>query len=128
MTADEIIQYIGLPWIAGERDCWAFFRELQARHYGLFVPAVDIDALDLRCVVSAFDGHDEKRNWTEIELPEDGCAVLMQRNRYPSHIGMWVNVDGGKVLHCAQGIGVVCQNLQALKFEGWTRISYWRHR
>ena len=125
MKPEDIIQYLGLPWIEGRRDCWLFFREIQAKHYGRTVPIVDVDVMDIRDVIHKVDA-EKKAHWEQIGKPEDGCAVLMSRNRYPVHIGMWLDIDGGKVLHCAQGMGVVFQNRQALKFDGWTGITYWR--
>ena len=125
MKPEDIIQYLGLPWIEGQRDCWLFFREIQAKHYGRTVPIVDVDVMDIRDVIHKVDV-EKKAHWEQIGKPEDGCAVLMSRNRYPVHIGMWLDIDGGKVLHCAQGMGVVFQNRQALKFDGWTGITYWR--
>ena len=125
MKPEDIIQYLGLPWIEGQRDCWLFFREIQAKHYGRIVPIVDVDVMDIRDVIHKVDA-EKKAHWEQIGKPEDGCAVLMSRNRYPVHIGMWLDIDGGKVLHCAQGMGVVFQNRQALKFDGWTGITYWR--
>ena len=125
MKPEDIIQYLGLPWIEGQRDCWLFFREIQAKHYGRIVPIVDVDVMDIRDVIHKVDA-EKKAHWEQIGKPEDGCAVLMSRNRYPVHIGMWLDIDGGKVLHCAQCMGVVFQNRQALKFDGWTGITYWR--
>lgn len=127
MKPEDIIQYLGLPWIEGRRDCWLFFREIQAKHYGRTVPIVDVDVMDIRDVIHKVDA-EKKAHWEQIGKPEDGCAVLMSRNRYPVHIGMWLDIDGGKVLHCAQGMGVVFQNRQALKFDGWTGLTFWRYR
>ena len=108
MKPEDIIQYLGLPWIEGQRDCWLFFREIQAKHYGRTVPIVDVDVMDIRDVIHKVDA-EKKAHWEQIGKPEDGCAVLMSRN-----------------LHCAQGMGVVFQNRQALKFDGWTGITYWK--
>lgn len=127
MTPKDVIRYIGLPWIAGQRDCWLFFREISEKHYGRTIPAVDVDVMDIRDVIHKVDT-EKKARWEQIDHPEDGCAVLMSRNRFPVHIGMWLELDGGKVLHCAQGMGVVFQNRQALAFDGWTGLTFWRYR
>lgn len=127
MTPQDVIGYIGLPWIAGQRDCWLFFREISEKHYDRTIPTVDVDVMDIRDVIHKVDTEKQAR-WEQIDRPEDGCAVLMSRNRYPVHIGMWLDIDGGKVLHCAQGMGVVFQNRQALAFDGWTGLTFWRYR
>lgn len=124
MTAGEIIPYLGLPWVFGERDCWCFFRELSAKYYGRDVPEVDVDLHNLRDIMAKID-HEKKARWKQIEKPVDGCAVLMARRQMPVHIGMWLENDGGKVLHCAQGMGVVFQDLQALRFDGWGTFTFW---
>ena len=124
MTAQEIIPYLGLPWVFGQRDCWCFFRELSKKYYNRDVPAVDVDLHNLRDIMQKID-REKKAHWIQIKEPIDGCAVLMQRNKMPVHIGMWLENDGGKVLHCAQGIGVVFQRLQDLKFDGWSQFTYW---
>lgn len=118
-------QYIGLPWVAGERDCWSFFRQIQSAHFGRQVPAIDVDALNRLESVRAFVNHDERAAWDQISTPADGDAVLMARARQPSHIGVWV--DGG-VLHAVQGVGVVWQRLPQLKLDGWQSVTYYRHR
>lgn len=125
LTPKDIIGYLGLPWIAGERDCWIFFRQLCKAHYDRDVPEVDVDVYDIKDVIRKVD-HEKRLRWEQIDTPEDGCAVLMTRSRFPVHIGMWVDIDGGKVLHCAQGMGVVFQNRQALAFDGFAQLSFWR--
>ena len=128
MTPDQVAKYIGMPWVSGAWDCWAFFRHCQRQYYGIDVPVVDVDALDLRSVITTIDTHVERARWLEVRNPISGDAVLMKRNRYPSHIGLWVEIDGGKVLHCAQGMGVVCQNVMALAFDGWGSLEFYRRR
>lgn len=118
--------YIGLPWVAEKRDCWAFFRAIQADHYGIVVPVIDVDAMDLHAVARAFRDHDERASWAEVSEPQDGDAVLMAHARYPSHVGVWIDVDGGRVLHCQQGAGVVCSSREALRLSGWGRVSFYR--
>ena len=127
MTPEQIIPYLGLPWIFGERDCWRFFRELSQKYYGRHVPEVDVDLHNLKDIMQKIDT-EKKARWVQIYEPVDGCAVLMQRHRMPVHIGMWIDLDGGKVLHCAQGPGVCFQRLQDLKFDGWSSFTYWQYR
>jgi cell wall-associated NlpC family hydrolase len=118
-------QYVGLPWIAGERDCWSFFRQVQAAHFGRQVPAIDVDALNRLESTRTFADHAERAEWAEVQAPQEGDAVLMARSRHPSHIGVWVN---GGVLHAVQGVGVVWQRLAQIKLDGWQRITHYRHR
>lgn len=116
--------YIGLPWIAGERDCWAFFRQIQAAHFSRDVPAVAIDDYRPRSIVRLIDGHAERAKWRRTKTPTSGDAVLMARNEHPAHVGVWV-ADVQRVLHCAEGPGVLCQDTTSLRLNGWSNLSYW---
>ena len=125
-------QYIGTPWESGAQgpnafDCWSFFRHVQAKHYGLEVPIIAIDANNWRQVIKNFTRHDERFNWKETNQPKDGDAVLMRHSKFPSHVGIWLDVDGGGVLHCVRGEGVVFSSMTSLKFSGWSNIEFFTH-
>lgn len=125
--------YLGQPWQAGAQgpaawDCWAFFRHVQQLHFGVTVPEVDVDAMNLHAVAHAFAGHDERARWAEVTKPQDGDAVLLAHNRYPSHVGVWLAIDGGGVLHCQQGSGVIFTQPARLAHMGWQRVQFFRFR
>ena len=117
-------RYVGLPWIAGERDCWAFFRAVQAEHFGRQVQPIDIESYQPRDIVRLFENHPERLRWALTTEPSHGDAVLMARNEHPAHVGLWL-ADIGRVLHCAEGIGVLCQDPTSLRFNGWANLTYW---
>jgi hypothetical protein len=119
--------YIGEEWINGLNDCWHFFRKVQKDHFGRDVPVVNIDALDSLSCARAISGHDERIYWVQAESPEEGDAVLMGRGKHPTHIGTWLDVDGGSVLHSIKNAGVVRQGLAALRRDGWNNITFYRH-
>lgn len=125
-------QYIGLPWVNGAQgpnsfDCWSFLRFIQEKHYGINVPIIDVDADNWRQVVKNFTHNEERQHWVAAVVPKDGDAVLMRHSKYPSHVGVWLDVDGGGVLHCVRGEGVVFTSMTALKFAGWGKIEFYRH-
>lgn len=119
------MQYLGLPWINGERDCFQFFRQIQASHYGREIPAYYVDAsLVLNCV-RALRENPERQHWAEVSLPKDGDAVLMSQSRVPTHVGVWID-DGGGILHCVQGAGVVFSMPKHLASMGFKITGYYR--
>lgn len=125
-------QYIGKPWANGAQgpdsfDCWALFRHVQKKHFGLDVPVIEVDANSLRTVVDNMVGHDERKHWSRVSVPKQGDAVLMAHHKYPSHVGIWLDVNGGGVLHCIRGEGVVFSTVSSLKTCGWGRVEYFRH-
>jgi hypothetical protein len=45
--------------------------------------------------------------WERISGAEEGCAVVMGMSvRDPCHVGIWSDIDGGRVVHCTNGAGV----------------------
>jgi hypothetical protein len=119
--------YIGQPWQRGTMDCWAFFRRVQADHYGRQVPACGSpDSRDLLAVARALRDDPERQIWRQVDAPRDGDAVLMGKGRHPTHIGVWIEADGGGVLHSQQHSGVIFTRLPALRALGWQLIEFYR--
>lgn len=126
------VQYIGRPWVKKAQgpdnfDCWGLLRYVQKHHFNTEVPIISVDADDLRAVINAFESHPEKKQWHLVKQPAEGDGVLMRQGRRDSHVGVWLDVDGGGVLHCVQGIGVVFSDSYSLKMNGWNNIEYYRH-
>ncbi|CUW39666.1 conserved protein of unknown function [Magnetospirillum sp. XM-1] len=127
-------QYIGLPWSAtGEGPdvfhCWTFFCHVQAKHFGRpTLPAIPY-ADDLLELAREFRDHPERRHWLEVDLSDavPGDGVLMRQARFPIHIGVWLDVDGGGVLHCSRDSGVVYQRPSALLVNGWKIHGVYRY-
>lgn len=122
-------EYLGRPWIAKVHECGHFFVDVQRERFGVVSQVIDADSLSVLSCVRALSGHHpELLNWVEVEVPEEGDAVQMSHSRHPHHIGVWVDVDGGGVLHCVEGPGVVFSTRKSLKAHGWNIVSIKRHR
>jgi len=127
--------YIGTPWEKGAQgpdafDCWAFVRFISERHFDRHLPFIEVDADNLRVVINSFEKNEERGNWrrmTDEEPREDGDGVLMAHAKYPSHVGLWLNVDNGGVLHCVKGTGVVFNDAATLRRNGWGHVEYYRY-
>lgn len=124
-------KYIGLPWVAGAQgpdqfDCWGFVRYVLKHEYGFDVPPVNVNAECLRDVLHAFRTDLAFQAFKEVEKPQDGDVVLMRQSKNPVHAGLWLDVDGGGVLHCVRDSGVVFQNVCSLNTCGWYLDSYYR--
>jgi hypothetical protein len=122
------IQYIGEPWVRGEHDCWGFARRVWREQFGLAVPAVDVDALSTLSVMRTIRDDEQLKSWQKIDAPEEGCGVLMGKSARPCHVGVWADFDGGKILHCVEGSGVIFTNLQALQLMGYRVLGWYRRR
>lgn len=124
-------KYIGLPWVAGAEgpdsfDCWGFVRFVLLHEYGHNVPPVNVNPDNLRDVLHAFRADLAFQVFDEVKIPQDVDVVLMRQAKNPVHAGLWLGVDGGGVLHCVRGSGVVFQNLHSLNASGLFPDSYYR--
>ena len=124
-------KYIGRPWVAGAQgpgsfDCWGFARYILKQEYGHDVPPVNINPDNLRDVLHAFKNDLAFQSFYEVVKPHDGDVVLMRQAKNPVHAGIWLDVDGGGVLHCCRNSGVVFQNVPSLNTTGWFLHSYYQ--
>jgi len=115
--------YIGIPWEpTGEGPdsyhCWAFVRHIQEKHFGRTLPGIP-NPEDILSIARGFRDHPERKRWDLVDTPVEGDCVLMRQARYPIHVGVWLDVDGGGVLHCSQEAGVAFQKPDALALNGW---------
>ena len=118
--------YIGDAWDAKTHDCWVFVRRVWQERFNRTVPAVEFDASSALDCRHALARQPERANWHEVTTPAEGDAVLMGKSARPCHVGVWVDADGGRVLHCLQGHGVVCQDTTALRVMGLRVLGYYR--
>lgn len=124
-------KYIGLPWVAGAQgpdsfDCWGFVRYVLKEEYGYDVPQVNVNPECLRDVLVAFRTDLAFTAFFEVPSPRVGDVVLMRQAKHPVHAGLWIDTDGGGVLHCVRGSGVVFQNIRSLNASGWFLDSFYR--
>ncbi len=122
--------YVGTPWVVGTcgpdtYDCMGFFKHIQKEHFNVPVPMIFApDPRNEAEITMLFLTHEERKNWVKIDKPEHGCGVLIRR---PMHIGTWINVDGGGVLHCVCGIGVIFTADAAWPVSGFGRREFFRY-
>lgn len=122
------VPYIGQPWRAHDHDCWCFFRRVQKEIFARDVPAVDPADYATATKARLLDSHPHRRAWVEIPLHElrEGDGVIMSSASDPGHVGVWIDVDGGRVLHCDTPLGVQASALDALSIA-YSRIRFYRY-
>lgn len=128
MTDPWPLKYIGDPWVSGEHDCWGFSRRVWRDEFGIDVEAVDIDSASALSVMREMRDGSHLQKWIAIDQPEDGCGVLMGKSDRPSHVGIWADIDGGKILHSVQGAGVIFTGLASLELMGYRVLGWYRRR
>lgn len=110
---------------ANEFDCYKFFKLTQKILFGRDLPDITLEEGDsIGTWVKLVLEYRTKLNWFQIDKPVHGCAVEMTHSKLPYHIGTWLSVNEGGVLHCTRGAGVAFSSLQELKISGWYRLVY----
>ena len=130
MNQIEFVQsLIGLPYVdrangPSEFDCWGLFRYVQKNLFSRDLETIISDTMNIREIAYLFKNHEERKKWRVCEKPTHGGAVEMSHSRHPHHIGIWLDIDGGAILHCQPSAGVSFDPVLALKAGGWRRFIY----
>lgn len=129
-------QYVGKPWTVDgfgphEFNCWGLLWFIYAKHYGVTLPQYEqisiketITAADKAAYMRVMQEAIQDGTWEHLAIPVDGCAVAMSSHTQIHHVGIFLNVDGGRILHAARGKGVLCQSLPAVRVM-YNRIEFY---
>lgn len=124
--------YIGKPWVPGARgphgyDCWGLVYWVYRTRYGIELPTFpNVDAQDHLLVARYISQGAVEGSWSREPQPLEGFAVGLGKSRVLHHVGLWLDIDGGLVLHASVG-GVTAQSLPTLRAFGFSRIEFYRH-
>ena len=126
------LPFIGAPWISGESgpagyDCYGLVRAVYRDVQGIVLPVVDVtqaEPLRLRHTLQS----EAAAAWDEVQQPADLDVLMLSYGENPHHIGLWAEVDGGRVVHALEGAGVVAQSRSALAGDGWHIVAIRRRR
>lgn len=122
---------INAPYVEGalgpdDFDCWGLLRDSQAKLFGRTISIVGSPPASLRDVVAAI-AETAADHWSPVPSPQHGDAVTLSRASHPHHVGVWLDVDRGGVLHCVENGGVMFQTLLMLRTQGWSKIGFYRY-
>lgn len=123
-------EYIGKSWERGAKgpdqfDCLGLVQHVQAVHYGVTIPGVTCGK-NMLSIIRAIMNANNLPGFKREKTPKEGDVVKLYRHEFPDHIGIWVDVDGGGVLHSSQKNGVTFDSPFLLKSMGWEKIEYYR--
>lgn len=120
MEHQWVFNYLAKPWEAFKYgplsfDCWGFIHDVFKNVKGIDIPRFQyVDPHSTRDVLETFKANVNEQLWTKVDKPEDFAVVLLGRGKYPNHCGIYLNVDGGVILHCSEGEGVNAVSLHNL--------------
>ena len=123
-------QYVGKPWKPGEYgpeffDCWGLVWHVATQHYGIQLPKFQgCHTMGLTAMAKLIT-HEIFDNWKPLQRPKDGCCVAMSQGGPIHHVGIYVQTDGGVVLHSNMARGTVAQSIAATKASGYRRLEFY---
>jgi len=124
-------EYRGLPWQAyttgpDSYDCLGLVVRVLREHYSYTVPRhLEVVTNDSRAIHRAIMAEIATGNWNKLESPADGAIVLLSVSQKFHHIGVWLDIDGGLMLHSFKGSGVCLSSYSQLVDSGFNRIEFW---
>jgi hypothetical protein len=127
---DFVVEAMKVPYdhrgLPGTYNCYTLFQKTQKELFGRELPDVilETDTLEEFVVKLAETKGLIQSNWQTIERPIHGCAVQMSHSTVPHHVGTYLGIQGGGVLHAQKGAGVCFDSIQIMKAAGWRHFIY----
>jgi hypothetical protein len=117
------------PYVAGAQgpdayDCWSLARICQKELFERELPVALVDPHQLRHLIETIEHSAVHDSWPETSEPAHGALVTMAHARFPSHIGVWLDLDGGGVLHTLEHAGVAFEVPLSLRAVGWGHLRF----
>lgn len=107
-------------------DCWGLVWHVCKYHAGIELPRFDDVEYQLQRINAEIQGQKLSDDWHRVDSPTEFDVVLMQRAGEAYHVGVFLEVDGGKVLHACPD-GILCNNLVELHTMGFRQVTYWHY-
>lgn len=126
--------YVGKPWRVGARgpeafDCFGLVWHVYKHHFGIELPTfAEVNNPDVRAVMAAISKEEQGPDWQRIKIPVDGCAVGLSTTRLFHHVGVYLAIDGGHLLHALDKSNVILTPILRLQREGWQRVEFFKHK
>lgn len=107
-------------------DCWTFTQHIQKILWSRQLADAPLpESGNIRELVRIIKYHNEHKNWRVVDRPVHSGLVELSCSRHPHHIGTWLDIDGGGLVHCDGPAGVTFDPLIALKAAGWRRFIFY---
>jgi cell wall-associated NlpC family hydrolase len=109
-------------------DCWGlvwhYFKTVTGEE---MMPHMAIDVKQFAVVARNIEKAANSSDWVKLKQPEHGAVVAMSKNRVLHHVGIWLDIDGGKCFHAYDGCTVIAHNLQQLRNQHFRKIEFYRY-
>lgn len=121
---------IGKPYDPTGLHCWELTRQCQLTVFGRDLPAVMAAPESKIALARLMARRHAYRGWHEASQPTHGAVVFLTRrgngpSRAAVHAGVYLDLDGGGVLHTDDPHGVAFATLPELSARNWADPSFY---
>lgn len=133
------LKYMTTPWVDQGRetgkglDCWGLVVAVYKERLGKDLNPYPTMSLAQRpqeaarvLTEQANEADTGVNEWTPVDTPKDYDLVLMSKGKYFLHVGIYLEQDGGVIMHSYQGGNTVIQPLADCN-ESWAKLKFYRH-
>lgn len=134
MSTHWAVKYIGTPYRDGARgphffDCWGILQKIFLAERGIVLAELPgLSAPQTTEIEQAIVQESSAPCWSPVTAPTEGCIVVMGHTSAFHHVGVWIDCDGGKVLHCQTRHNTIVEPLRSLRLRGLSHIKFYQHR
>jgi len=64
--------------------------------------------------------------WIELDRAEDGCLVMLGKRDWPHHVGVFIDSEGGKIIHCQDSCGCCVASVSMMRNIGWGFMRFYK--
>lgn len=129
-AAEFVGGLIGRPYQPTGLHCWELVRQCQRAVFGRELPPVLVAPERRRELFDMMNLRHSYPGWRQVDGPADGAVVFMTRHGHEvskaaCHSGVYLDLDGGGVLHTDQPHGVVFESIAELTARNWADLSFY---
>jgi hypothetical protein len=132
------------PWAKGGEGpdaywCYGLAKVTERTLAGRELPLINCEPADVRTAVRLVRDHAVTDEWLNVPSPRHLDVVTLSRAHLSHHIGVWLSLDGGMLLHALEQFdrngkpapkkpGVLLGSMAQLRMGGWRSFEFYRHR
>jgi cell wall-associated NlpC family hydrolase len=108
-----------------EFDCYGLVHHVCLNHGGITLPRFDDIEYQLTRINATINQQAAADCWEQVREPREFDVAVMQRAGEALHVGVFLAVDGGKILHATRK-GTYCSDMGGIYRMLYRRVMFYR--